>query len=187
MVKHAEGKLEITLFLLLGTGALLPWNAFLTAYDLFVHLYTTFPFEFVLSLMYNIVATSMLFACIWLGPRLGSIGRRLVASFTVDLVALAVTPVLATTISPHVSVWLVLLAAAATGAATAVSFGACMNLSSFFGPASITAVMTGNGISGLVTSALKILVKGVCVPLPPLCVLCPCSLFVCVVDCYSHK
>ena len=64
--------LALIIFLLLGTGVLLPWNAFLTAYDYFAHYYPDFPFEFVLGLVYNYPNCACLFVAIWLGPKYAS-------------------------------------------------------------------------------------------------------------------
>jgi len=154
-----ESKMIIAMAMLIGTGVLLPWNAFLTAFDFFVDIYKDFPFEFLIGCFYNAAGSTVLFLCIFLGEHLGPLGRRLAICFLLDFIMLAVVPVLAVFVDPAISVWLVLSCVAVTGAVSAVSFGAAMNLSSLFGPKSIAAAMTGNGISGLVVSIIRIITK----------------------------
>jgi len=152
----------VLLCTLIGTGVLLPWNAFLTAYDFFADVYVDFPFEFLIGCFYNSAGSLVLFLCIFFGKYLGPLGRRLAICFLIDFFMLIAAPLLAIFVTPDVSVWLVLVAVAFTGAVTAVSFGASMNVSALFGPKSIAGIMTGNGISGLVVSVIRIITK-VCV------------------------
>ena len=161
-----ESKVAVACCMLIGTGVMLPWNAFLTAYDFFVHIYEGFPFEFALGCFYNAAGSLVLFLCIFVGKYLGSLGTRLAVSFSVDFVMLAIVPVFAIFISSSLSVWLVLCATAFTGAVTAVSFSASISLASLFGPKSIAACMAGNGVSGLVVSAIRIITKVTVPPTP---------------------
>lgn len=159
VTKKKESMVAVLCCMLIGTGVMLPWNAFLTAYDFFVHIYAGFPFEFALGCFYNAAGSLVLFACIFLGKYLGSLGQRLAVAFTLDFLMLGLVPVLAIFVEESLSVWLVLSATAVTGAVTAVSFGASISLAALFGPKSIAACMAGNGVSGLVVSVIRIVTK----------------------------
>jgi len=161
-----ESAFSIACCTLIGTGVLLPFNAFVTAYDFWEHTFHDFPFEFYLSAFYNAPNLFvLLFFIIW--PNLsGPIRTRLLVAFALDFVMLGAAPFLALYVHHSSAPYLVLLCSSVTGAATALSFAAAMSLASLFGPKSITGIMTGNGISGMVAGAIRIITKLTCSATP---------------------
>lgn len=154
-----ESTIEILLCLLIGVGPLLPWNAFITAADFFTHVFDTFPFMFVVGIFYNFASCAFLLIIMFFSSKLGTFVQRLIVGFILDIVALILVPIFANFVDPSVAVWLCLICAAATGAATAISFSSAIGMSSLFGSRSVTASMTGNGVSGLIVAVIRVATK----------------------------
>lgn len=154
-----ERTIEILLCLLIGIGPLLPWNAFITAADFFTHVFDTFPFMFVVGIFYNFASCTLLLLIMFFSSKFGTFVQRLIVGFILDIVALILVPIFANFVDPDVSVWLCLLCAAVTGAATAITFSAAIGMSSLFGGRSVTASMTGNGVSGLIVAVIRVATK----------------------------
>lgn len=154
-----EQTIEILLCLLIGVGPLLPWNAFITAADFFTHVFETFPFMFVVGIFYNFFSCAFLLIIMFFSSKFGTFTQRLIVGFILDIVALVLVPIFANFIDPDVAVWLCLLCAGATGAATAITFSASIGMSSLFGGRCVTASMTGNGVSGLIVAVIRVATK----------------------------
>lgn len=154
-----ESTLEIVLCLLIGVGPLLPWNAFITAADFFTHVYSTFPFMFVVGMFYGFASCVFLLIMIFFSEKLGTFVQRLLVGFVLDIVALILVPIVANFMDPSISVWLCLLCAGATGAGTAITFSSAIGMSSLFGSRAVAASMTGNGVSGIIIAVIRVATK----------------------------
>eukprot|EP00727_Mastigamoeba_balamuthi_P011495 m51a1_g6969 hypothetical protein (431) ;mRNA; r:101083-103047 len=152
------GRMGVVHFLTLGTGVLLPWNAFLSASDFFTHTYPDFPFMFVMTATFNVPSALALFASVWLGPRLPFLGRFLVC-FSIHLAVLLLVPVATIFLSPGASLPLILGSTAFAGVATAMLFGASTSLAVLADPSCVIAFFSGNGIAGLIVSAIRAATK----------------------------
>eukprot|EP01104_Vermistella_antarctica_P011586 TRINITY_DN3251_c0_g1_i1.p1 TRINITY_DN3251_c0_g1~~TRINITY_DN3251_c0_g1_i1.p1 ORF type:complete len:492 (-),score=87.75 TRINITY_DN3251_c0_g1_i1:80-1516(-) len=184
-MKHAESQVtmglvggpEVTdrnhlvyiVFVVLGVGLLLPWNVVITALDYWTEIYPETWFVFGLSSAYNAVSLPMLAVTIWLGPKM-TLSPRIIWPFAIDAVALALIPVVTYysvdpagekdfLIPTHISIFLSLAIVGVLGVATAVLFGSVLGYAALFPPKYTTAVMTGNGVAGVIAGALRILTK----------------------------
>jgi len=77
----------------------------------------------------------------------------------IDFLVLLSIPALSQVFSKSVSLWLTLTGVLITGCATAVLFGSVLGMSALFPPSYTGAVMSGNGIAGLVSIFLRIITK----------------------------
>ncbi|ELR21496.1 Solute carrier family 29 (nucleoside transporters), member 1, putative [Acanthamoeba castellanii str. Neff] len=148
------------IFCLLGVGLLFPWNALLTAADYFATLYPKFAFSFALSLAYNWPSVIMLLLTIRWGRNF-SFTSRIVVGFTIDVIVQVMVPLINLDGVPYpVNLIVTLGGVFATGCATAMLFGTILGLASMFPPTYITAVMSGNGVAGIIAGGLRCITKG---------------------------
>ncbi|PRP89514.1 equilibrative nucleoside transporter [Planoprotostelium fungivorum] len=145
-------------FTMLGVGALLPWNTFLAPSDYYSALYPNSPFYFLMSMAYNSTGIIALLLSIKFGQRL-SFGVRIVPVLIIELLVLASVPLLTHFVPHKLSMWLVLALVFVTGFISAILFSSVVGLASLFPPQYVGAVMTGNGIAGIVTAGLRIITK----------------------------
>jgi equilibrative nucleoside transporter 1/2/3 len=148
------------IFCLLGVGLLFPWNALLTAADYFATLYPNFAFSFALSLAFNWPSVIMLLLTIRFGRNF-SFTSRVVVGFTIDVLVQVMVPLINLNGVPYpVNLVITLGGVFATGCATAMLFGTILGLASIFPPTYITAVMSGNGVAGIIAGGLRCITKG---------------------------
>jgi len=147
------------IFMILGTGILLPWNAFINAGDFFLSLYPEFPsFMFFLALAYNYSSILCLMASIKFLPRF-SFGSRIISAFILDFIVLLIVPFLGSIFHGDTAIIMTYLGTFLTGIASSVLFGTIFALSALFPPKYSTAIMSGNGVAGILSSALRIITK----------------------------
>lgn len=147
------------LFLILGTGILLPWNAFINAGDYFTTEYSFFSsFMFFLALAYNWSSCSSMLLSIFVMHRF-SFGSRAISSFLVDLVVLMLIPFLTMLFNHHTAMYLTFVGTFITGIASSILFGTIFGLAALFPPKYSTAIMSGNGVAGVLSSLLRIITK----------------------------
>jgi len=142
---------------LLGIGVLLPWNVFIASVDYFDILYHPFPFMFVLSLFFNIPSMVFMLLHILYGANF-TYNTRIVTSFGCTFVAVCAIPIVNHVfhLSKTATLWIDLSIGFFVGTCTAVVFGAVVAMASIFPPSYITAVMTGNGVAGVLAGILRI-------------------------------
>ncbi|KAH3757912.1 equilibrative nucleoside transporter [Pelomyxa schiedti] len=148
----------LSIFLLLGTGILLPWNAYATAYDYWDHFYPDSNFEFFLGIVYNYPNVITTLSAIWLAPKL-PFGPRLFFGFGIFLIALIGIPIITQFIDASVSLYINLGFVALSGVATGILFPTVTALGAMFPGNNITAIMVGNGIAGVLVCAIRIITK----------------------------
>jgi equilibrative nucleoside transporter 1/2/3 len=145
--------------LLLGVGILFPWNAFITSVDYFTAIYPSFPFAFVVSVCYNYPNFFVLFWNAKVGHRY-TVTCRMLFGFLADFIALACIPFInqQTLLPRTVNLGITLAFASVTGLATAIVFGTTMSVAAQLPPQYTTAVMSGQGISGVLAGGIRILI-----------------------------
>ncbi|KAH3767268.1 equilibrative nucleoside transporter [Pelomyxa schiedti] len=146
------------IFVLLGVGVLLPWNAMITAYDYWNHFYPDFQFLFALGIAYNWPCLFASLASVWLAPKFSFLSRLFVG-FSTTLVTLVLVPILTETVDPSVSLYLNLVLTGILGAVTGFLFCTVTSLAVLFPGNQITAVMVGNGVAGVAICGIRILTK----------------------------
>lgn len=145
------------IFLIMGTGILLPWNAFINAGSYFTSIYPNFgSFIFFLSLVYNWSSCLTLVASLKVAPKF-SFRSRILVCFTIDLVMLLAVPWIDNVFSTTAAIVVTYIACFFTGMATSVLFGTVFGLSALFPPDYAGAIMSGNGIAGVLCSVLSII------------------------------
>jgi len=147
------------LFVILGTGMLFPWDCFLsTPFAYWTLLFGKFPFLFVMSLTSSTPNTLFLLMSTKFGPRF-SFGSRTLIAFMVDFAVLIIVPIAGSVLEKNVALGVILVAVFLQGAATATLFGSVLGLAALFPPRYIGAIMSGNGVAGIITITLTIIIK----------------------------
>eukprot|EP01111_Echinosteliopsis_oligospora_P013565 TRINITY_DN4895_c0_g1_i1.p1 TRINITY_DN4895_c0_g1~~TRINITY_DN4895_c0_g1_i1.p1 ORF type:complete len:431 (-),score=65.89 TRINITY_DN4895_c0_g1_i1:20-1312(-) len=149
--------LAFIIFVILGTGLLLPWNAFICANPYFTTLYSN-TFVFYLSLAYNWSSVICLILSVKFMPRF-SFSGRVFTFFGLDFVVLMLVPFIYNIMGEHKqpAMAATLLCVFLTGVASSILIGTIIGLASLFPPQYIGAIMTGNGVAGILTSLLSII------------------------------
>ena len=143
---------------ILGTGVLMAWNSFISAFDYFSERFGN-NIEFRISCAFNYPSLIMLFVSVRYAAS-WSVSTRIAATYSISLVMLVVTPCLSLLgLSYDVELWLTLFAVFITGVCTGVVFGTVLGFASLFPSSYITAAMSGIGLSGIVAAALRIVTK----------------------------
>ena len=151
--------------LLLGIGLLLPWNAYITADDYYESLWSGNNFTFWLSIAYNYPAIVFLLLNIRYG-RSFPFGSRIFIGFTCLSACVVFVPIItsvygadASDSEKHISFWATLAAVFLSGCFASMLFGTVLGMASVFPMTMITAVMSGNGIAGVLVGLLRIVTK----------------------------
>jgi hypothetical protein len=160
-VSGAVAPLSVTtrlLFGLFGFGLLAPWNFVLNSLVYFIGLYGSSGvggnIAFWITLAYTYPGIIFQVALVSLGARAGSEEARIVSSAALQAAALVAVALLAP-LSPWVPIALMLV----LGACTAVMQASLSGVATRFPAAASGAFMLGQGVVGVVSSALQILVK----------------------------
>jgi equilibrative nucleoside transporter 1/2/3 len=166
--------------MMLGVGVLLPWNALISAVDYFIEMLCSGlshdacsadtkaqQFAFYLSIAYNIPSLPLLILSTLYASRI-SFKARIVFCFVGEFlvfVAVCVIVVLSPPITsnaqllPSTSFWLLLVCCFISGCFSALLFGAILSFTSKFAAHYTTAVMSGNGIAGIIAGLLRVVTK----------------------------
>jgi equilibrative nucleoside transporter 1/2/3 len=150
--------------LLLGIGGLLPWNAFITAVGYFSSLNPSFPFAFWVGLAFNYPNIAMLFINVAIGDRI-SVRTKVIFGLLVQLLAIIAIPAAGRLLESHTAVWVCLALAGVSGFATAVFGGASMGLVAMLPGEYTTAVMSGQGVAGIIAGGVQIILL-IAMPVP---------------------
>jgi equilibrative nucleoside transporter 1/2/3 len=147
------------IFVMLGVGALFPFNAFISVPDYFHDIYPTFPWQFIVGLAYNYPSIAALLLSVKYGPRVSFTTRTLFGLVT-SLLALGSVPLVTQGVPfADISLGTMLLVTFITGIAVSTMFGGILGLASIFPPRFITAVMIGNGVAGIIVTLIGILTR----------------------------
>eukprot|EP01105_Mastigella_eilhardi_P006728 TRINITY_DN18291_c0_g1_i1.p1 TRINITY_DN18291_c0_g1~~TRINITY_DN18291_c0_g1_i1.p1 ORF type:complete len:381 (+),score=95.71 TRINITY_DN18291_c0_g1_i1:23-1165(+) len=151
--------LVAALFALLGVGELLPWQVFLGSIDHFAVAFPSHAFGVALSVAYNVPGLPAVFLNMWIGPKI-PFAARLVGLLVVNMLGLALIPVVMHFASLETAYTLLLALVSITSVSSTMAFGTVTALGSLVpGRNNVVSAMTGNGIAGLLASCLRIAIK----------------------------
>eukprot|EP01107_Rhizomastix_libera_P002220 TRINITY_DN13928_c0_g1_i1.p2 TRINITY_DN13928_c0_g1~~TRINITY_DN13928_c0_g1_i1.p2 ORF type:complete len:464 (-),score=124.90 TRINITY_DN13928_c0_g1_i1:1527-2882(-) len=156
--KASSGRLSYAIFVLLGVGVLLPWNAFIMAIDYFLVIYQDKEFAFIMTLAYNYFGVAFLLLSIFFASRF-SFNLRMHLFLLLDLLCLLIVPISAVALSSTPSKYITYLCVGLCGAASAVLSGTTFGLAAIVHFKNITALMVGQGIAGIISSLIRIITK----------------------------
>ena len=164
-IKEPEDKYNIVsyIFILLGIGVLLPWNAVLTALDFFAMNYSDYDPYFVFGLTLNAPAFAFNFVGIF-APKYISLKIRMLVSIFTILSLQVVMPFVAEYMNQKTGWIITMLIIVVMGIASSFFQGGVFGFAGMF-PFKYTAgVMFGNGISGLTVNVLRMICLGIFPP-----------------------
>eukprot|EP00298_Acanthocystis_sp_HF-20_P010286 c18782_g1_i1.p1 GENE.c18782_g1_i1~~c18782_g1_i1.p1 ORF type:complete len:431 (+),score=153.03 c18782_g1_i1:1-1293(+) len=145
---------------LLGSGGLLPWNACITAFDYFTHFYPDLNFGFTCPFVYNIPNFIFCIGMVFWGNKL-SLPFRFLSTFSVFslVMQLLSLTVIAETEHESWSNMALLCAIGVLGMTSAVAGSTIFSLSAQLPPLYTQAVMSGQGISGIIVVIIRLVTK----------------------------
>eukprot|EP00761_Pharyngomonas_kirbyi_P008511 gb/GECH01008522.1/.p1 GENE.gb/GECH01008522.1/~~gb/GECH01008522.1/.p1 ORF type:complete len:464 (+),score=43.06 gb/GECH01008522.1/:1-1392(+) len=155
------------IFAILGTGVLIPWNAMIAATDFFILIYPGIHFEFIMSIIYMGGNFSCLFPVLRWGSRF-KVSPRIITGFSLYLFLLLVIPILAcfNITSSFFALVITLISAAFAGMVNSTLESTVYGLAAMFGKRQLQAVQTGTGISGILSTLIRMITKLAFPPLP---------------------
>ncbi|KAF2070178.1 hypothetical protein CYY_008505 [Polysphondylium violaceum] len=146
-------------FCILGVGLLFPFNCYIAASDYFVTLYPTVPYTFMMSLAYNYFQWVLLFVSLKLMPRF-SFKSRISIFLILGAIILFFIPFIRMIFSNMKSSMAIsLICTFLSGSIASLLFGSVLGLVGLFPMEYTGAVMSGNGVAGIIASLLRIITK----------------------------
>ncbi|CAI2366910.1 unnamed protein product [Moneuplotes crassus] len=152
------------MFFLFGVGAVLPFNAIVTAIDYFSQRFPTRDPAFTFSLILNGPNLVFSFANVFLASCL-SLKIRLVASLMFILTMLFVLPLVSNFVTEPLAWILVILIIICVGIANAFAQSGIFGFAGMLPEKYIGAVMFGNGLSGIVMNVFRIITLAIFPPI----------------------
>jgi len=153
-----KGSLVWYCFAFLGMGTLMPWNSFISAVDYFDSLFPQFPTQFGVSLSNNYANIITLLFSVKFGSK-SSIRVRILITLMVSFLSLVIMPVFPYLFKGNTILGLVMSDVFLSGCSSAVLTGSTLGLAALFPPTYTGAVMTGMGIGGIISVAMRIITK----------------------------
>ncbi|KAN0014522.1 hypothetical protein ACTFIU_000840 [Dictyostelium citrinum] len=146
-------------FCILGVGLLFPFNCYVAASDYFSDLYGD-SYSFLMSLAYNYIQWLLLFVSIFVMPRFSFKSRTIIFLLAGSLI-LFYMPFNHMIFGGNekVSMGISLLCTFASGCLASLLFGTVLGLVALFPGEYTGAVMSGNGVAGMIAMALQIITK----------------------------
>ncbi|KYQ93369.1 equilibrative nucleoside transporter (ENT) family protein [Tieghemostelium lacteum] len=147
-------------FCLLGVGLLFPFNCYIAASDYFGSLYPTVPYDFFISLAYNYFQWVLLFVSAYVMPKF-SFKSRITIFILAGAAILFFIPFIHMIFSANntVSMAISLICTFFSGCLASLLFGSVLGLVALFPGEYTGAVMSGNGVAGVIASLLRIITK----------------------------
>ena len=146
------------IFLILGTGALLPFNCYICPVDFWVAFYGDF-FVSAASLSYNCGNWFCMLFMMWKGYKLNQ-NKLVLTALTVWLVSLIIIPCFhPMTDDATLKSVLTIIPIFISGVANGFYFSTIISIGSKIDPINAQAVMAGNGIAGLIPQFILIVIK----------------------------
>lgn len=146
------------IFLILGTGALLPFNCYICPVDFWVTFYGEF-FVSAASLSYNGGNWLCMLFMMWKGYKLNQ-NKLVLTALTVWLVSLIIIPCFhPMTDDATLKSVLTIIPIFLSGVANGFYFSTIVSIGSKIDPINAQAVMAGNGIAGLIPQFILIVIK----------------------------
>jgi len=146
-------------FCILGVGLLFPFNCYIAASDYFGHLYPTVPYEFMMSLAYNYFQWILLFVSLKVMPRF-SFKSRISIFLILGAAILFWIPFIRMVFTNwKTGMAISLICTFLSGSIASLLFGSVLGLVGLFPMEYTGAVMSGNGVAGIIASLLRIITK----------------------------
>lgn len=158
LLQQEKSNPQTVLFLLLGNTALLAFNIFINAIDIYIKLVGRDDMGTILNRAYNVPCSIMaLILCIF---KPSNIKISLTTALSALVVIMCVIPVtILVKMSTTAVYWISIIAIGCTGVFSSLCFSSCFAFASQFGEKSTAAVSSGNGMCGVIASALRIITK----------------------------
>lgn len=150
------------MFLLFGVGSLLPFNCYITPYEYIVTFYPRPTLSF-FSLFYNVGNWSMMFIYLKFGRKIPARSANLVV-FITWIVCLTILPTLVFFNMDKIPRFVIaLILVFVSGALNGICFPKIISVGSRIDFSMVQAMMSGNGVAGIITAALYAITKGVAI------------------------
>lgn len=148
------------MFLIFGIGSLLPFNCYITPYEYMTKYYPKSSLSF-FSLFYNVGNWGMMFIYLKVGKKMPALMSNLVV-FIIWMICLTVLPVLAfLPIDNIVRFIIAIILVFISGVLNGICFPKIISVGSRISFDMVQAMMSGNGVAGIITAALYAITKGV--------------------------
>ncbi|EFO64617.1 Nucleoside transporter [Giardia lamblia P15] len=160
--KGCNCTLLYVMFLMFGVGSLLPFNCYITPYEYMTRFYPKSVLSF-FSLSYNVGNWGMMFIYLKVGKKLPARMSNIVI-FIVWIICLTILPCLAF-IDMNVIVRFVIaiILVFISGVLNGICFPKIVSVGSRISFDLVQAMMSGNGVAGIITAALYAITKGIAV------------------------
>ena len=142
------------IFLLFGVGALLPWNALLTAFDFFEAFLDGYDPVFVFPLALNGPNFIFILVMVAVGDKISPV-KRVCVSFLINFAICLILPILTVVFDITAAFYTDIAILVIFGSATAVVQGGVFGFAGVFPLKYTGAVMFGQGVAGLTVNGLR--------------------------------
>ena len=149
-----RGGVVYLIFLLFGVGALLPWNALLTAFDFFEAFLQGYDPVFVFTLALNGPNFIFILVMVAVGDKISPV-KRVCVSFLINFAICVLLPILTVVLDITPAYYTDIAILIVFGAATAVVQGGVFGFAGVFPLKYTGAVMFGQGVAGLTVNFLR--------------------------------
>lgn len=160
--KGCNCTLLYVMFLMFGVGSLLPFNCYITPYEYMIEFYPKPVLSF-FSLAYNIGNWGMMFIYLKIGKKIPARMSNIIV-FIIWIVCLTVLPCLAfleiATIARFV---IAIILVFISGVLNGICFPKIISVGSRISFDLVQAMMSGNGVAGIITAALYAITKGIAI------------------------
>mmetsp|Transcript_12561 Transcript_12561/g.20481 ORF Transcript_12561/g.20481 Transcript_12561/m.20481 type:complete len:509 (+) Transcript_12561:50-1576(+) len=158
---HGEARLAYWIILLLAIGGLLPWNCLISAYDYFLLLFPKLNVEMYFSGFFTACNVPFLLLLIKFGHFI-PLRIKIFSSLAIFFAIFCVVPFLPR--ANTAAFWLMMGLVCLLGAATAILQGSLYAFAAQLSPTFTQAVMTGNGLAGVIVGFARLLTKAIVTP-----------------------
>lgn len=146
--------------IVLGTGVLFPYNTMLAASDYYQNTWEGRNLEFYAPLVISISSPFMQLAMVKLS-NFFSYSSRINTSFFINSILVVLLPLSVIVLSNNTSFYAALILMLAIGTVNAILQSTLFAFGAMFPPAYTQAIMAGNGWSGVIVSATRMIIKAV--------------------------
>lgn len=160
--KGCNCTLLYVMFLIFGVGSLLPFNCYITPYEYMTRFYPKSCLSF-FSLFYNIGNWGMMFIYLKVGKKIPARMSNIII-FIVWIVCLTILPCLAFLPIGNIARFIIaIILVFISGLLNGICFPKIISVGSRISFDMVQAMMSGNGVAGIITAALYAITKGVAV------------------------
>lgn len=148
------------MFLMFGVGSLLPFNCYITPYEYMTKYYPKSSLSF-FSLFYNVGNWGMMFIYLKVGKKMPALLSNLIV-FIVWIICLTILPILAFLPIGNIPRFVIaIILVFVSGVLNGICFPKIISVGSRISFDLVQAMMSGNGVAGIITAALYAITKGI--------------------------